>query len=82
MPLGFLPYHNINHNEAQEITKLGSDMRIAYQSERLSGSGSLLTATERDMDPTLLANKQAKKNNWMLPLITLGGFALLLGVLK
>ena len=82
MPLGFLPYQNVNHNEAQEITKLGSDMRIAYQSERLSGSGSLLTATERDMDPTLQANKQAKKNNWMLPLITLGGFALLLGVLK
>tara|TARA_R110002051_G_C8363072_1_gene442230 strand:+ start:228 stop:476 length:249 start_codon:yes stop_codon:yes gene_type:complete len=82
LPLGFLPYQNVNHNEAQEITKLGSDMRIAYQSERLSGSGSLLTATERDMDPTLQANKQAKKNNWMLPLITLGGFALLLGVLK
>ena len=31
LPLGFLPYHQVNYNEAQEVTKLGSDMRVAYQ---------------------------------------------------
>jgi hypothetical protein len=82
MPLGFLPYHEINHNEAQQITKLGSDMRIAYQSERLSGAGSLLQATNKDMDETLLARTQAKKNNWFFPLVVLAGFAVFVGVLR
>tara|TARA_R110002020_G_scaffold175724_1_gene367682 strand:+ start:1068 stop:1316 length:249 start_codon:yes stop_codon:yes gene_type:complete len=82
LPLGFLPYHQVNFNEAQEITKLGSDMRVAYQSERLAGTGSLLTATERDMDPTLQARKQAKKNNWFFPLVVLGGFAIFAGILR
>ena len=57
LPLGFLPYHNVNHNEAEQITRLGADMRVSMQSERLSGTGSLLTATNKDMDPTLQANK-------------------------
>jgi hypothetical protein len=82
LPLGYLPYHNVNHNEAQQITKLGSDMRVSYQSERLAGTGSLLTATDKDMDPTLQANQQAKHNNWFLPLIVLGGFAVFAGILE
>jgi len=82
LPLGFLPYHQVNYNEAQEITKLGSDMRVAYQSERLAGTGSLLTATEKDMDPTLQNRTQAKRNNWMLPVIVLAGFAVFAGVFK
>jgi len=77
MPLG-----SENYNEAQQITKLGSDMRVAYQSERLSGSGSLLTAIDKDMDPTLQARKQVKQNNWMFPLIVIGGFLVFAGVLK
>ena len=82
MPLGFLPYHQINYNEAQEVTKLGSDMRVAYQSERLAGTGSLLTATEKDMDPTLQNRTQAKRNNWMFPVLVLVGFAVFAGVFK
>ena len=82
MPLGFLPYHQENYNEAQQITKLGSDMRVSYQSERLAGTGSLLTATDKDMDPNLQARIQAKKNNWIFPLVVLAGFALFAGVLK
>ena len=82
MPLGFLPYHQTNYNEAQQITKLGADMRVAYQSERLAGTGSLLTATEKDMDPTLQNRTQAKRNNWMLPVIVLAGFAVFAGVFK
>ncbi len=82
MPLGFLPYHQTNYNEAQQITKLGSDMRVAYQSERLAGTGSLLTATEKDMDPTLQNRTQAKRNNWMFPLVVLVGFAVFAGVFK
>ena len=82
MPLGFLPYHQTNYNEAQQITKLGADMRVAYQSERLAGTGSLLTATEKDMDPTLQNRTQAKQNNWMFPLVVLVGFAVFAGVFK
>ena len=82
MPLGFLPYHQTNYNEAQQVTKLGADMRVAYQSERLAGTGSLLTATEKDMDPTLQNRTQAKRNNWMLPVIVLAGFAVFAGVFK
>ena len=82
LPLGFLPYHETNFNEAQQITKLGADMRVAYQSERLAGTGSLLTATERDMDPTLQSYKQAKKNNWLFPVLVLAGFAIFAGVLR
>jgi len=82
LPLGFLPYHQTNYNEAQQITKLGSDMRVAYQSERLAGTGSLLTATEKDMDPTLQNRTQAKRNNWMFPLVVLVGFAVFAGVFK
>ena len=82
MPLGFLPYHQINYNEAQEVTKLGSDMRVAYQSERLAGTGSLLTATEKDMDPTLQNRKQAKRNNWVFPVLVLAGFAVFAGVMR
>ncbi len=82
MPLGFLPYHQTNYNEAQQVTKLGSDMRVAYQSERLAGTGSLLTATEKDMDPTLQNRTQAKRNNWMFPLVVLVGFAVFAGVFK
>ena len=80
MPLGFLPYHQTNFNEAQQITKLGSDMRVSYQSERLAGTGSLLTATSKDMDPTLQANIQSRKNNWMFPAIVIGMAVLFLGV--
>ena len=82
MPQGFLPYHQTNYNEAQQITKLGSDMRVAYQSERLAGTGSLLTATEKDMDPTLQNRTQAKQNNWMFPVLVLAGFAVFAGVFK
>ena len=82
MPSGFLPYYQTNYNEAQQITKLGSDMRVAYQSERLAGTGSLLTATEKDMDPTLQNRTQAKRNNWMFPLVVLVGFAVFAGVFK
>ena len=82
MPLGFLPYHQENFNEAQQITKLGSDMRVSYQSERLAGTGSLLTATDKDMDPNLQARIQAKKNNWFFPLVVLAGFAIFAGVMK
>ena len=57
-------------------------MRVAYQSERLAGTGSLLTATEKDMDPTLQNRTQAKRNNWMLPVIVLAGFAVFAGVFK
>ena len=61
MPLGFLPYHQENYNEAQQITKLGSDMRVSYQSERLAGTGSLLTATDKDMDQTYKQESRLKK---------------------
>ncbi len=82
MPLGFLPYHNVNHNEAQQITNLGSDMRISMQSERLSGSGSLLTATNKDMDPTLRDNRQAKTNNWIFPMLAIAAVVIGIGAVK
>ncbi len=82
MPLGFLPYHNVNHNEAQQITRLGADMRVSMQSERLAGTGSLLTATEKDMDPTLKANKQAKTNNWVFPMLAIGAVLIGIGAVK
>ncbi len=82
MPLGFLPYHNGNHNEAQQITNLGSDMRISMQSERLSGSGSLLTATNKDMDPTLRDNRQAKTNNWVFPMLAIAAVVIGIGAVK
>ena len=82
MPLGFLPYHNVNHNEAEQITNLGSDMRISMQSERLSGSGSLLTATNKDMDPTLRDNRQAKTNNWIFPMLAIAAVVIGIGAVK
>lgn len=78
MPLGFLPYHP----EAADITKLGADMRVSYQSERLSGTGSLLQATNTDMDPTLNLSKVANKNKWFFPLAAIAGFAILAGVFR
>ena len=57
-------------------------MRVAYQSERLAGTGSLLTATKKDMDPTLRNRTQAKRNNWVFPVLVLAGFAVFAGVFK
>ena len=82
LPLGFLPYHNVNHNEAEQITRLGADMRVSMQSERLSGTGSLLTATNKDMDPTLQANKHAKQNNWGFPMLAIGAVLIGIGAVK
>jgi hypothetical protein len=82
LPLGFLPYHNVNHNEAQQITKLGADMRVSMQSERLSGTGSLLTATNKDMDPALRDNRQAKTNNWVFPMLAIGAVLIGIGAVK
>ena len=79
MPLGFIPYTE-NKQAADNITRLGADMRVSYQGERLAGTGSLLTATSKDMDPTLQANIQSRKNNWMFPLIVIGMAVLFLGV--
>ena len=79
MPLGFIPYTE-NKKAADDITRLGSDMRVSYQSERLAGTGSLLTATSKDMDPTLQANIQSRKTNWMFPAIVIGMAVLFLGV--
>jgi hypothetical protein len=80
MPLGFIPYSE--QQEAQDITRLGADMRVSMQSERLSGTGSLLTATERDMDTNLQNSKIAKKNNWLLPAIAVGFLLIGIGVVK
>jgi predicted RNase H-like nuclease len=52
------------------------------QSERLAGTGSLLTATEKDMDPTLKANKQAKTNNWVFPMLAIGAVLIGIGAVK
>ena len=82
LTLGFLPYHNVNHNEAEQISRLGADMRVSMQSERLSGTGSLLTATNKDMDPTLQANKQAKQNNWVFPMLAIGAVLIGIGAVK
>jgi len=81
LPLGNLvPYSE--QQDAQDITRLGSDMRVSMQSERLTGTGSLLTATERDMDTNLQNAKQAKKNNWLLPAIAVGFLLIGIGVVK
>ena len=79
MPYGILPYTE-NKQASNNITRLGADMRVSYQGERLAGTGSLLTATSKDMDPTLQANIQSRKNNWVYPAVVLGIFFLFLGV--
>ncbi len=57
-------------------------MRVSMQSERLSGTGSLLTATNKDMDPALRDNRQAKTNNWIFPMLAIAAVVIGIGAVK
>mgnify|MGYP001171710275 CR=1 FL=1 len=60
-----------NH-KAQELTGLGADVRIAQQSERLTGTGSLLSATSPNNNPAVRMSRQQNSSQWYIPVIVLG----------
>ena len=47
-------------------------MRVGYQSERLTGTGSLLTSNEKSNDHALQIRQQTRNNKFLVPLLLLG----------
>ena len=75
MPFGYLPYIQ-DRAAGVDITTLGSDMRVSYQSERLAGTGSLLTSNEQNLDLNQTIRKDAKKNTIIMPLVFIAGIGI------
>ena len=51
-------------------------MRVSYQSERLAGTGSLLTSNEQNLDLNQTIRKDAKKNSIIMPLVFIAGIGI------
>jgi hypothetical protein len=64
------------NQKAQQLTGLGADVRIAQQSERLTGTGSLLTATSPNNNPAVRMARHQNSNQWFIPVIVLGALFL------
>lgn len=77
-----VPNEVTNKDASKAITYLGSDMRVAYQGERLTGTGSLLTANEKFLDHNTAIRKQERHNKFFVPVLVLVGAFVLLGALK
>tara|TARA_R110002049_G_scaffold128187_1_gene285493 strand:- start:214 stop:393 length:180 start_codon:yes stop_codon:yes gene_type:complete len=57
-------------------------MRVGYQSERLTGTGSLLTSNEKSNDHSLQIRQQARNNKFLVPLLLVGIGLVAFGVVK
>ena len=57
-------------------------MRVGYQSERLTGTGSLLTSNEKSNDHALQIRQQTRNNKFLVPLLLLGIGLVAFGVVK
>ena len=77
-----IPQEILEKNASQNITFLGSDMRVGYQSERLTGTGSLLTVNEKSNDHSLQIRQQTRNNKFLVPLLLLGIGLVAFGVVK
>ena len=77
-----VPQEYLERNASNNITFLGSDMRVGFQSERLTGTGSLLTANEKSNDHALQIRQQARNNKFLVPLLLLGIGLVAFGVVK
>ena len=77
-----IPQEILEKNASQNITFLGSDMRVGYQSERLTGTGSLLTVNEKSNDHALQIRQQTRNNKFLVPLVLLGIGLVAFGVVK
>ena len=77
-----VPQEILERNASQNITFLGSDMRVGYQSERLTGTGSLLTVNEKSNDHSLQIRQQARNNKFLVPLILIGIGLIAFGAVK
>tara|TARA_B110000263_G_scaffold174211_1_gene152147 strand:- start:185 stop:436 length:252 start_codon:yes stop_codon:yes gene_type:complete len=77
-----IPQEILEKNASQNITFLGSDMRVGYQSERLTGTGSLLTVNEKSNDHSLQIRQQTRNNKFLVPLLLLGIGLVVFGVVK
>ena len=77
-----IPQEILEKNASQNITFLGSDMRVGYQSERLTGTGSLLTVNEKSNDHSLQIRQQTRNNKFLVPLLLIGIGLVAFGVVK
>ena len=77
-----IPQEILEKNASQNITFLGSDMRVGYQSERLTGTGSLLTVNEKSNDHSLQIRQQTRNNKFLVPLVLLGIGLVAFGIVK
>ena len=77
-----VPQEVLERNASQNVTFLGADMRLGYQSERLTGTGSLLSANEKSNDHSLQIREQARNNKFLVPLILIGIALVAFGAVK
>lgn len=77
-----VPQEVLERNASQNVTFLGADMRVGYQSERLTGTGSLLSANEKSNDHSLQIREQARNNKFLVPLILIGIALVAFGAVK
>ena len=77
-----IPQEYLERNASSNITFLGSDMRVGYQSERLTGTGSLLTVNEKSNDHSLQIRQQTRNNKFLVPLVLLGIGLVAFGIVK
>ena len=61
---------------AQDLTGLGYDMRIDYQSTRLTGDNSINPVMTHYVQPNFPEGKTVNNQSWFLPIIALSSVAL------
>ena len=63
---------------AQDITGLGYDMRIDYQSTRLTGDNSINPVMTHYVQPNFPEGKTVNNQSWFLPIIALASVGTLI----
>ena len=62
---------------AQDLTGLGYDMRIDYQSTRLTGDNSINPVMTHFVQPNYPEGKTVNNSNWFVPIIAFASIAIL-----
>ena len=63
--------------KAQNITTLGSQMRMDYQGTRLTGNNSLNPVMTHYVQPNYPEGKTVNNTNWFVPIIAFASIAIL-----
>ena len=63
--------------KAQNLTTLGSKMRMDYQGTRLTGNNSLNPVMTHYVQPNYPEGKTVNNSNWFVPIIAFASIAIL-----